>query len=70
MMKNIKAACSVELCYFCVQQLRKMATARSFGDMVQAFAGHGNLPDMFISSVTVPTECGVCVPRYNTGFYI
>ena len=34
-----------------MQQLRKMATARSFGHMVQAFNRRANLPEMFISSL-------------------
>jgi len=48
----------VELCYFCVQQLRKMATARSYGDMLEAFIRRGNLPEMFISSLNnITSEC-------------
>ena len=49
--ENIKAECSVELCYFCVQQLRKMATDRSYWDMYEAYARRCNFREIFFSTL-------------------
>ena len=54
--ENKKAACSVELCYFCVQQLRKMATDRSYWDMYEAYVGRSTFREMFFSTLNNMTS--------------